>query len=165
MVLGMSLATFTLVHVVISLIGIGAGLVAMVGLLTSNPQRGWTALFLLTTILTSVTGFLFPFVQLLPSHMVGILSLILLAVALVALYGRGLAGVWRPVYIITAMASLWLNVFVLIVQAFQKVSLLHALAPNQNEPPFLAAQGGTLLLFVLITIVALRRYHPVPRFV
>ncbi|WP_022723088.1 hypothetical protein [Rhodopseudomonas sp. B29] len=164
MVLGMSLATFTLVHVVISLIGIGAGLVAMVGLLTSNPLRGWTALFLLTTILTSVTGFFFPFVKLLPSHMVGILSLILLAVALVALYGRGLAGIWRPVYIVTAMASLWLNVFVLIVQAFQKVALLHALAPNQNEPPFLAAQGGTLLLFALITIVALRRYHPLPRF-
>lgn len=164
MILGMSLATFTLVHTAISLIAIATGLVAMVGLLTSKPMPGWSAVFLLTTILTSVTGFFFPFAQLLPSHMVGILSLVLLAAAVAALYGFGLAGAWRPVYIVTAMVSLYLNVFVLIVQAFQKVGPLRELAPNGNEPPFLAAQGLALLSFALVIIAALRRYHPVPRF-
>jgi hypothetical protein len=164
MILGMSLATFTLVHTAISLIAIATGLVAMAGLLTSRALLGWTAVFLLTTILTSVTGFLFPFVQLLPSHIFGILSLVLLAAAVVALYGLRLAGVWRPVYIVTAMVSLYLNVFVLIVQAFQKIGPLQALAPTQTEPPFLAAQGLTLLAFAIAIIAGLRRYHPLPRF-
>jgi hypothetical protein len=164
MVLGVSLATFTLVHVVISLAAIAAGLVAMIGLLTSTPLRGWTALFLVTTILTSVIGFFFPFGVLLPSHIVGIVSLVLLAAAVVALYAGRLSGVWRPVYVVTALLSLYLNVFVLIVQAFQKIGPLHDLAPNQNEPPFLAAQGAALLFFAVIIVVALRRYHPEPRY-
>ncbi|MFC0242193.1 hypothetical protein [Rhodopseudomonas telluris] len=164
MVLGMDLQTFTLIHVVISLIGIAAGLIAMVGLLISKPLPGWTALFLATTILTSATGFLFPFFQLLPSHIVGIISLVLLAVAVVALYVGRLAGPWRPAYVITALLSLYLNVFVLVVQAFQKVTVLRDLAPNQNEPPFLAAQGATLVFFVVMIILALRRYHPVPTY-
>jgi hypothetical protein len=160
MVLGMSLATFTLVHVLISLVGILAGLIAMVGLLTSNPLRGWTALFLATTILTSVTGFLFPFTKLLPSHVVGILSLLLLAVAVLALYGRRLAGFWRPVYVVTAMISLYLNVFVLIIQAFQKIGPLHALAPTQSELPFVVVQGVTLVAFAVVTLLAARRFRP-----
>jgi hypothetical protein len=160
MILGMSLATFTLVHTVISLIAIAAGLIAMVGLLTSNPLRGWTALFLTTTILTSVTGFLFPFAALLPSHIVGIISLLLLAAAVFALYGQRLAGIWRPVYVVTALLSLYLNVFVLIVQAFGKVSFLNALAPTQTEPPFLAAQGATLIFFLAMIVVATRRFRP-----
>jgi hypothetical protein len=164
MILGMSLATFTLVHVLISLVAIAAGLIAMIGLLGSRPMRGWTALFLATTILTSVTGFFFPFVQLLPSHIVGIISLVLLAGAVVALYVGHLAGFWRPFYVITAMLSLYLNVFVLVVQAFQKIGPLHVLAPNQNEPAFLAAQGLTLLFFGLVIIVALRRFRPVPSY-
>ncbi|MBB1092397.1 hypothetical protein HUU61_13980 [Rhodopseudomonas palustris] len=164
MVLGMSLATFTLVHVVISLVAIAAGLIAMVGLLTSNPYRGLTALFLVLTILTSVTGFFFPFFQLLPSHIVGIISLVLLAVAVFALYGKRLAGFWRPAYVVAALLSLYLNVFVLIVQAFQKIGPLRDLAPNQNESPFLAAQGAALLVFVVVIILALRRFHPAPRY-
>jgi hypothetical protein len=156
----MSFVTFTLVHTVISLIAIAAGLIAMVGLLTSNPLRGWTALFLTTTILTSVTGFLFPFAALLPSHIVGIISLLLLAAAVFALYGQRLAGIWRPVYVVTALLSLYLNVFVLIVQAFGKVSFLNALAPTQTEPPFLAAQGATLIFFLAIIVVATRRFRP-----
>jgi hypothetical protein len=164
MILGMSLATFTLVHVLISLVAIAAGLIAMIGLLGSNPMRGWTALFLVTTILTSVTGFFFPFVQLLPSHIVGIISLVLLTAAVVALYVGHLAGVWRPVYVVTAMLSLYLNVFVLVVQAFQKVGPLHVLAPTQSEPAFLVAQGLTLVFFGLVIIGALRRFRPVPRY-
>lgn len=160
MILGMSLATFTLVHVVISLVAIAAGLIAMIGLLTSNPLRGWTALFLVTTILTSVTGFLFPFGVLLPSHIVGIISLVLLAAAVVALYAQHLTGVWRPVYVVTALLSLYLNVFVLIVQGFVKISFLNALAPTQTEPPFLAAQGAALIFFLSMIVLATRRFRP-----
>ncbi|MGP9812516.1 hypothetical protein ACTZWT_13470 [Rhodopseudomonas sp. NSM] len=164
MVLGMSLATFTLVHTVISLIAIVAGFVAMAGLLRFRFLPGWTALFLVTTILTSVTGFLFPFFQLLPSHIVGIISLVLLAAAVIAYYGFRLGGRWRAVYVVTAMLSLYLNVFVLIVQIFQKIGPLRDIAPNQNEPPFLAAQVIALLIFVVAIIAGLRRGHPAQRF-
>src|ERR1700704_4392733 len=133
MILGMSLAMFTLAHVIISLIGIIAGLVVMFGMLGSNRQPGLTAIFLLFTILTSATGFLFPFTQLLPSHILGILSLVLLAIACVALYGMKLSGAWRWIYVVTAMASLYLNVFVLVIQSFLKIPALTALAPG--NPP------------------------------
>src|SRR6201994_1918186 len=162
MVLGMSLATFTLLHVIVSLIGIVAGLIVMFGMLGSNRLPGMTALFLFTTILTSATGFLFPFTQLLPSHMVGILSLVLLAVACFALYGQKLAGMWRWIYVVTAMVSLYLNVFVLVIQSFLKVPVLHALAPSvpPSEPPFAIVQGIVLVLFVIVIIGVLRRYRP-----
>ena len=162
MILGMSLATFTLVHVVISLIAIVAGIVVMFGLLGSNPRPGLAALFLLFTILTSATGFLFPFTQLLPSHMIGILSLVLLAIACIALYGMKLSGAWRAVYVVTAMASLYLNIFVFIIQAFLKVGPLHALAPSvpPSEPPFAIAQGLVLVGFVALTVLALKRFYP-----
>jgi hypothetical protein len=160
MILGMSLATFTIVHVLISLVGIAAGLIAMAGLLTSNPLRGWTALFLITTILTSATGFLFPFTTLLPSHIVGIISLLLLAVAVFSLYGGHLSGIWRPAYVVTAMLSLYLNVFVLVIQSFLKVPALKALAPTQTELPFVVVQGATLVFFAGVTWLAARRFHP-----
>ena len=158
MVLGMSLATFTLLHVIISLIAIVTGLVVMSGLLGSRRMPGLTAIFLLFTILTSVTGFLFPFTQLLPSHMVGILSLVLLAIACIALYGMQLAGVWRSIYVVTAMTSLYLNVFVLVVQG----PALHALAPSVPPagPVFAVVQGIVLLFFVLVIIGAWRRFKP-----
>src|SRR6267378_2466066 len=133
MILGMSSATFVLVHVVISLIGIVAGLVVMFGMLGSRRQPGLTAIFLLFTILTSATGFLIPPLlseKLLPSHMIGILSLVLLAIACIALYGMKLSGAWRWIYVVTAMVSLYLNVFVLVIQSFLKVPALHALAPS-----------------------------------
>jgi hypothetical protein len=162
MVLGMSLATFTLVHVLISLVGVVAGLVAMVGLLKSNPLRGWTSVFLATTILTSVTGFFFPVEKLLPSHIIGILSLVLLAIACFALYGQKLAGSWRWVYVVTAMVSLYLNVFVMVIQSFLKVPPLHALAPSvpPSEPPFAIVQGIVLVFFIVVIVAAIRKFRP-----
>jgi hypothetical protein len=160
----MSLATFTLLHVVVSLIGIVAGLVAMVGLLKSKSLPGWTGLFLLTTILTSVTGFFFPVEKLLPSHVIGIISLVLLAIACLALYGQKLAGRWRWIYVLTAMISLYLNVFVLVIQSFLKVPPLHALAPSvpPSEPPFAIVQGIVLVFFVVTTFLAIRKFRPLP---
>ena len=152
MIFGMTILTF--VHVLLSLLGILAGLVVLFGLLTSQLFKGWNALFLWTTVATSVTGFLFPFHRFLPSHALGILSLVLLAIAIYALYGRDLAGSWRRTYAVTAMIALYLNVFVLIVQLFQKVPALHALAPNQTEGPFKATQLVVLLAFVLLIILA-----------
>jgi hypothetical protein len=162
MVFGLSLAAFTLVHVVISLIAIAAGIVVMFGLLGSQRMPGLTAIFLLFTILTSATGFLFPFTALLPSHMVGIVSLVLLAVACVALYGMRLRGVWRPIYVLTALVSLYLNIFVLIIQAFLKVPSLHALAPSvpPSGPVFAVVQGLVLVFFVLVIIGAWKRFKP-----
>jgi hypothetical protein len=166
MILGMSLAAFTKLHVIISLIGIVSGIVVMFRMLGSRRTPGWTALFLLSTILTSATGFLFPFTQLLPSHMVGILSLVLLAIACLALYGMKLAGPWRWIYAVTAMVSLYLNIFVLIIQGFLKVPALHALAPSvpPAEPPFAVVQGLVLLFFILVIIGAVRRFRPPPTF-
>ena len=162
MVLGMSLPAFTLLHVIISLIAIVAGILVMFGLLGSRRMPGLTAIFLLFTILTSVTGFLFPFKELLPSHMIGILSLVLLAIACIALYGVRLAGAWRPIYVVTAMTSLYLNIFVLIIQAFLKVPALHALAPSvpPSGPVFGVVQGVVLVFFVLVIIGAWRRFRP-----
>jgi hypothetical protein len=167
MILGMSLATFTMVHVVISLIAIVAGLVVMGGMLGSNRQPGLTAIFLLFTILTSATGFLIPPLvteKLLPSHMIGILSLVLLAIACIALYGMKLAGPWRWIYVLTALVSLYLNVFVLVIQSFLKVPALTALAPGNppTGPVFAVLQGIVLLFFILVIIGAIRRFRPVP---
>jgi len=158
--LGMSLTTFTLLHVLVSLIGIVAGLIAMIGWLKSDPLRIPTAIFLATTILTSVTGFLFPFTKLLPSHIVGIISLVMLALATFALYVRRVSGFWRPIYTVTAILSLYLNVFVLLVQAFLKIPLLKAWAPTQTEPAFLVTQGATFLLFFALTILTTVRFRP-----
>jgi len=160
MVLGMSLSTFTLLHVVISLIAILTGLVVLYGMLTSRRLDGWTGIFLVTTVLTSVTGFFFPFEHLLPSHVVGIISLALLAIAIIALYLGHLAGSWRWLYVATAIASLYLNVFVLVAQAFQKIGPLHALAPTQSDPPFAIAQAIVLVVFVVLGVKALRTFHP-----
>src|SRR3954468_19608776 len=165
MILGMSTATFVLVHVVISLIAIVAGLIVMFGMLGSKSQPGLTAIFLLFTILTSATGFLIPPLvsdKLLPSHMIGILSLVLLAIACIALYVMKLSGSWRWIYVVTAMTALYLNVFVLIIQAFLKVGPLHALAPSvpPSEPPFAVLQGIVLIAFVAVTVMAIRKFRP-----
>jgi hypothetical protein len=157
------------VHVIISLIAIVSGIVVMFGLLTSNRMPGLTATFLLFTILTSATGFLIPPLlseKLLPSHMIGILSLVLLAIACIALYAMKLSGPWRSVYVVTAMTSLYLNVFVLIVQAFLKVPALHALAPGEppGGPVFAVVQLIVLVFFVIVIIGAVRRFRPMPAF-
>ena len=154
------LSTFTQVHVVISLIGIVAGLIVAFGLLTAKRLDRWTALFLLTTVATSVTGFFFPFHGFTPAIGVGIVSTVVLAIAIFARYGRKLAGAWRWIYVVTALLALYFNVFVLIVQLFQKVPALKALAPTQSEPPFQIAQLVTLVLFVVLTILAVRRFRP-----
>jgi hypothetical protein len=159
MVLGMTIQTFTVVHTALSLIGIVSGFVVMYGLLGGRRLDRWTALFLLTTVLTSVTGFLFPFDHLLPSHKVGIISLVVLAVAIPARYFFHLAGGWRRTYVLTAVLALYLNVFVLVVQLFLKVPALHALAPTQQEPPFLIAQLIVLALFIWLAIAAVRRFR------
>ena len=164
--LGLSLSTFTTVHVIISLIGIVAGILVMFGLLGSRRMPGMTALFLLFTILTSATGFLFPFEGFKPSYAVGALSLVLLAIACIALYGMKLSGSWRWIYVVTAIASLYLNVFVLVIQCFLKVPALHALAPGEppGGPVFGAVQGVVLLFFVIVTIGAVRRFRPMPTY-
>jgi hypothetical protein len=158
MIFGMT--TFTFVHVVISLVGIASGLVVLVGLLTGKWLDGWTALFLLSTAATSLTGFGFPFDHLLPSHIVGIISLVTLAAAAAARYGFHLVGPWRWVYVAGAVISLYFNVFVLIVQLFLKVPSIHALAPTQAEPPFAIVQGAVLVVFVVLGIVAAIRFRP-----
>jgi hypothetical protein len=169
MILGLSLSTFVTVHVIISLIGILAGFIVMSGMLGSKRMPGWTALFLLLTILTSATGFLIPPLvseKLLPSHMIGALSLLLLAIACFALYGQKLSGSWRWIYVLTALLAQYFNVFVLVIQSFLKVGPLHALAPSvpPTEPPFAIVQGIVLVFFIIFIIGALRRFKPAPRF-
>ena len=162
MILGMTTSTFTLVHVLISLVGIASGLVVVFGLLTGKRLDAWTALFLATTVATSVTGFAFPFDHLLPAHKVGIISLVLLAFAILARYAFHLSGAWRRIYVITAIAALYFNVFVAVVQSFMKIPALHALAPKQTEPPFLVTQLVVLVLFIVIGIMAAKRFQDDP---
>jgi hypothetical protein len=156
---GMTLETFTAVHVVLSLIGIVAGFVVVLSFFRGKRLRVWTALFLLTTVATSVTGFAFPVDHLLPSHIVGAISLVVLAVAIVALFGLHFRGVWRGIYVVSTALALYFNVFVGITQAFLKVPALHALAPQQTEPPFVVAQLLVLALFILLTVVAVKRFR------
>jgi hypothetical protein len=159
MILGLSTSAFTTLHVIISLIGILTGLIVLAALLANQYSKLWTGLFLLFTILTSVTGFFFHSKVIGPPHILGAISLVVLAIALVALYGGKLAGVWRPVYVITAVIALYLNVFVLVVQLFQKVPAFNAFAPTGKEPPFAIAQGIVLVLFIVVTILATRRFR------
>src|SRR5260370_3028233 len=141
MVLGMSIETFTFVHVVISMVGIMTGFIVVAVMLQNGPIAGWNGFFLTTTILTSVTGFFFPVKGLLPSHIVGIISLVVLAVALFAYYGRRLVAPSRAVYVVSAVIALWPHVFVGIVQSFARFAFLHRLAPNGSEPPLAVAHG------------------------
>jgi hypothetical protein len=154
------MSTFGLVHTLISLVGIVSGFVVVKGMFAAKRLDGWTAVFLLTTVATSATGFGFPFAILLPSHKIGILSLALLAVAIFARYGRHLAGGWRRTYVIAAVMAFYFNVFVLVVQLFRRVTVLQELAPTQSEPPFAVAQLVVLVLFIWIGIRAVKRFHP-----
>lgn len=160
MVLGLSIQTFTIIHVIISLLAIASGILVLVGMLRSNRMPGWTAFFLLTTILTSVTGFLFPIRGFTPAIGTGIVSMVLLGLALYGLYAKHLAGAWRWIYVSTAAAALYLNVLVLIVQSFQKIPALQPLAPTQSEPPFLIAQVIALFVFVVLGTIAALRFRP-----
>jgi hypothetical protein len=160
MILGMSTSAFTLFHVALSLVGIVAGVVVAAAMLGSKTANGWTALFLATTVLTSVTGFLFPSDKVLPSHIVGVISLLVLIIAIAALYGYRLARSWRWIYVVSALVALYLNVFVLVAQAFQKVAVLNALAPTQSDPGFIIAQLIVMALFVVLGIRTVKRFHP-----
>ena len=160
MILGMSTSAFTLFHVALSLVGIVAGLVVAAAMLGSKTANGWTALFLATTVLTSVTGFLFPSDKVLPSHIVGVISLLVLIIAIAALYGYRLARSWRWIYVVSALVALYLNVFVLVAQAFLKVAVLNALAPTQSDPGFIIAQLIVMAIFVVLGIRAVKRFHP-----
>lgn len=163
MILGMSIAAFTEFHVILSLIGIAAGVIVVLAMLWDNPVPTWTALFLLTTVATSATGFLFHSEKFGPPHVIGIISLVILAIAILALYRFKLVGAWRWIYVVSAVVSLYLNVFVGVVQTFQKVAFFHALAPTQAEPPFAIAQGIVLLVFIAIGVFAVKRFRRLPR--
>ncbi len=163
MILGLSIGAFTLLHVAISLIAIGSGLIVAGGMFASHRLPGTTALFLLTTVVTSVSGFLFPIHGFTPALGVGIVSCVILAIALFAYYGKHLIGAWRWIYVVTAIAALYFNAFVVVVQSFIKVAALNALAPTQSEPPFAITQAAVLAIFVLIVIIALIKFRPVAR--
>jgi len=160
MVIGISVASFTVLHVIISLIAIAAGFVVMYGLAVNREGRGWTALFLLTIVLTSITGFMFPFTGFGPPHVFGLVSLVALAAVLYARYATRLAGHWRWIYVVGVFLAAYLNVVVGVVQAFGKIGFLHAIAPEQTETPFLLAQIAVLIVFAVTFYLALRRYHP-----
>ena len=150
----MLLTAFTVFHVVLSLIGIGSGVVVIYGLIKAKTLAGWTKLFLATTAATSITGLFFPFNGFTPALALGVLSLIILLIASLALYRHRLHGAWRRTYAITAVIAVYFNVFVFVVQLFRRVPLLNALAPTQSEPPFQIAQFAVLLLFAAIGIRA-----------
>ena len=154
------LAIFTLIHVIISLMAIVSGFVLVAGFVASRRLDGWTALFLVTTAATSATGFFFPVHHLMPSHVLGIISLLVLPVAIVARYRRRLVSSWRWAYVVASMVLLYLNVFILVVQSFRKVPPLKAVAPTQSEPPFAIAQLTVLVLFVVLTVLAAIRFRP-----
>jgi hypothetical protein len=159
-IIGLSISAFTTFHVVLSLIGIATGLVVVFGMLNARRCTAWTALFLATTVATSVTGFMFPSSGFDPAQKVGVVSLLTLAVTILALYVYQLAGAWRWIYVVGAVLALYLNAFVGVVQAFQKVPFLHALAPKGSEPPFFIAQGLVLAIFVILGIMAVNRFRP-----
>jgi hypothetical protein len=157
-ILGMT--PYTLFHVLLSLIGIFTGFVAVFGMIAGKRLDGLTAIFLTTTALTSITGFFFPFHGVTPGIIVGIVSLVILAVAIPARYVKHLVGAWCKIYAVTASIALYLNVFVLIAQLFMKVPALHAVAPNGNEPPFLISQVVVMAIFIVLTIAAAIKFHP-----
>jgi hypothetical protein len=162
MIAGLSIEHFTILHVAISLIAIVSGLIVLAGMLKARRLPGWTASFLATTILTSVTGFMFPINGLTPGIVIGLISIVILAAALTALYVRHLSGAWRWIYVTTALIALYFNVFVLIVQSFQKVPALQRLAPTQSEFPFQIVQGVILAAFLIFGTMAARRFRPAP---
>jgi hypothetical protein len=158
----MSLSLFTRIHVAISVIGIASGLVVVRGMLAARILRAVTALFLASTLLTCVTGFMYPFHGITPGIVIGIVSVVLLLAAILALYSFHLAGAWRWIYVVCSVMALWLNVFIFIVQSFQKIPAFHSLAPTQTEAPFKIAQLLALAIFVILGIFAVKKFHPAP---
>jgi hypothetical protein len=160
MILGLNLVQFTYLHVFLSLIGIGAGVFIIFGLLTSRRLNILTTLFLVSTVATSLTGFLFPLKGITPGIILGVLSMIALVLAIVALYVKKLAGPWRATYVVSMCVAFYFNFFVLIAQSFAKVPALHSFAPTQASPGFAVSEGVVLLVFILLTIRAVKKFHP-----
>jgi hypothetical protein len=160
MILGMSTATFTQLHVIISLIGIASGLIVVLAMLGGKRVPALTAIFLATTVATSVTGFMFHFASFGPPEIVGVASLVVLGIAILALYSYKLSGSWHWIYVAAAVCALYLNAFVAVVQTFQKVAFFHALAPTQKELPFAIAQGIVFIVFVGVGVTAAKKFHP-----
>jgi hypothetical protein len=158
----MILQTYTIIHTVISLVAIFTGLIVVFGMLAGNRLDGWTKWFLITAVATSVTGFFFPFYGFTPAIGLGIISLPFLALTIYARYSKQLAGTWRGIYVAGAVICLYFNLFVLVVQSFEKIPTLHALAPTQTEPPFKLSQLVVLVVSILLLIVALLRFRPEP---
>src|SRR5260370_39975124 len=148
------MTALTLVHVVLSLAGIGSGFIVVFGLIAAKRLDGLTSLFLASSVPTSLTGFLFPFHKLLPSHLVGLVSLVVLGIAILARYARHLTGAWRWIYAVNVVIGLYLNVFVLVAQVFQKVPALKAIAPTQSEALFVVGQVVVMALFGVYGILA-----------
>ena len=163
MILWMSTSTFTTVHVVLSLIGIAAGLVVLLGMLTARKSDVWVGLFLLTTILTTLTGFLFPITKFTPALGVGLISLVVLAATVLGYYFYHLEGQWRLIYVVCAIVALYFNVFVAVVQAFDKFAFLKALAPTQTSPLFIVTHVIVLAIFVVLGLQAVKKFQPEAR--
>ncbi len=157
------MTSLVLVHVLISLIGIASGFVVVFGLMGGKRLDRSTAVFLVSTILTSLSGFILPAHKILPSHIIGLISLVVLSLACFARYRRALAGGWRSTYVVSSTVALYLNVFVLVFQSFLKIPALKALAPTQSEPPFAVAQGTVLILFIVIGVLAVRGFRAAPQ--
>jgi hypothetical protein len=160
MILGMSLRTFTYLHVYISLIAIGAGFIVVYSMIAAKRAPLLTAVFLFMTAMTSLTGFLFPFKGVTPAIVVGLLSLLVVVIAIIAHRRSQTSGIWRGTYVISSILALYFNFFVLIVQSFQKIPGLHALAPTQTELPFKLAQLVTLIVVIVLTTMAFKKYRP-----
>src|SRR5213593_4367546 len=159
----MILQIYTIIHTLISLIAIFTGLVVLLGMLGGKRLDGWTKWFLITAVATTVTGFFFPFHGFTPAIGLGIISLPFLALTIFARYSKRLAGAWRWIYVVGVVICLYFNLFVLVVQSFEKIPALHALAPTQTESPFKLTQLLVLLLSIVLAIVAVIRFHPRPR--
>ena len=158
----MILLIYTIIHTVVSLVAIFTGLIVVFGMLAGARLDGWTKWFLITAVATSVTGFFFPFYGFTPAIGLGIISLPFLALTIYARYSKQLAGTWRGIYVAGAVICLYFNLFVLVVQSFEKIPALHALAPTQTEPPFKLSQLVVLVVSILLLIGALLRFHPAP---
>ena len=158
----MILQIYTIIHTLISLVALFAGFVVLFGLLTGNRIDGWTKWFLISAVATTVTGFFFPFHGITPAIKLGIISSVVLVITIYARYAKHLTGAWRWIYVVGAVLALYFNVFVGIVQSFEKISALTAMAPTQSEPPFKLTQLVVLDLFVVLTFVAAIRFRPEP---
>ncbi len=156
----MILQIYTIIHTLLSLIAIFTGFVVLFGLFAGKRLDGWTKWFLITAVATTLTGFFFPFNGITPAIKLGIISSVVMVVTIYARYGKHLAGAWRWIYAVGAVLTLYFNVFVAVVQSFEKIPALNAMAPTQTEQPFKLTQLSVLVLFIVLGFVAAIRFRP-----